>query len=153
MFWQPCGALRDSKVCSGPPCAINCELSPWSSYSSCTKTCGGGQRQRVRRIVKPAQHGGAKCGNLTEITKCNTNACPGDCQVPFACEFVLCFGGNLNRLCHQVGSWSEWSKCTSCNSTQTRSRNISSPAVGDGKGCPPLVVSLHKQSVGAAACS
>ena len=53
----------------------------WSSYGSCTKTCGSGEQSRSRACDTPTpQNGGKDCtllGEATETKSCNTNPCPG----------------------------------------------------------------------------
>ena len=56
---------------------------PWSNYSSCSVTCGGGIKTRERKCdtPKPA-HGGTDClGAKTETDVCATNPCPGIIRV------------------------------------------------------------------------
>ena len=57
--------------------SVDCSWNPWQSWSSCTKTCGGGTKQRSRTI-KIAVCGGADCtGNDFALTSCNTHCCAG----------------------------------------------------------------------------
>ncbi|GLD71135.1 A disintegrin and metalloproteinase with thrombospondin motifs 2-like protein [Lates japonicus] len=49
----------------------------WSSYGSCSRTCGGGVRFRTRRCDNPAQRGGRTCfGNSYEFQMCSQEECP-----------------------------------------------------------------------------
>ena len=50
----------------------------WSSWDTCTVTCGGGTQGRTRSCTNPApQYGGAACsGSSTGIQNCNTHHCP-----------------------------------------------------------------------------
>ena len=52
---------------------------PWSKYSECAVTCGGGNITRERRCNNPEpKYGGKHCtGDTTEAIPCNTNPCPG----------------------------------------------------------------------------
>ena len=44
----------------------------WNSWSSCSKTCGGGEKKRTRHC-----RGGFDCPGVTEeTTDCNTDSCP-----------------------------------------------------------------------------
>jgi len=93
--------------------------SDWSSWSACSKSCGGGSQTRTRTITKPASNGGKDCGSLVETQSCNSIACPTDCV---------------------TSDWSTWSACSkSCGGgTQTRTRTVTKPAANGGKDCGSL---------------
>ena len=56
--------------------AIDCEWHPWSFWEECSRTCGGGERQKTRSVRVQEQHGGAVCsGNNTEKESCNNHPC------------------------------------------------------------------------------
>ena len=59
----------------------DCKVSDWSIWSNCSKTCGGGTRNRTRTITQQSTNGGQSCPTLTETQPCSTQACPVDCQV------------------------------------------------------------------------
>jgi len=56
--------------------------SSWSSWSSCSKTCGGGRRVKVRNCTNPKPRGlGRSClryGASYSIELCNDHRCPID---------------------------------------------------------------------------
>ena len=58
--------------------AINGGWRAWSKWEGCSKTCGGGTEQRVRRCDSPAPaHGGQDCvGENKETRMCATDTCP-----------------------------------------------------------------------------
>ena len=58
--------------------SVDGQLTSWSSWSSCTLTCGTGTQERARSCTNPApQHGGAQCsGSTSENQNCNTHNCP-----------------------------------------------------------------------------
>ena len=97
-------------------CPINCTVSPWSSWSNCPVSCGGGTQKKSRSITKSAQFGGVCPESLSEEEKCNTQNCPINCT---------------------VSPWSSWSKCpVSCNGgSQTKTRTITKGAQFGGV-CP-----------------
>lgn len=53
-------------------------FTPFSNFSSCSKTCGGGTQSRLRSCSNPEpQFGGKNCsGNYKETRECNTQPCP-----------------------------------------------------------------------------
>uniref|UniRef100_A0AAQ4PQQ7 Thrombospondin type-1 domain-containing protein 7A n=1 Tax=Gasterosteus aculeatus aculeatus TaxID=481459 RepID=A0AAQ4PQQ7_GASAC len=59
------------------PCPRDCVLSEYSPWTSCSKTCGTGLRNRVRSVLVPPLFGGAACLNLTEFQSCKTGPCTG----------------------------------------------------------------------------
>jgi len=60
-------------------CTVNGGYSSWGSWTSCTKTCGGGTKSRYRSCTNPKPaNGGKPCsGSSIEKPSCNTNGCPG----------------------------------------------------------------------------
>ncbi len=62
--------------CSNP-CPVNGSYSEWSSWSTCSKTCGGGTQTRTRTYI-PAMYGGVDLADrniLSESQSCNTQEC------------------------------------------------------------------------------
>lgn len=95
---------------------VNCEVSAWSDWSTCDKSCGGGSQTRTRTVTKQPLNGGNACPTLAESQPCNSQACPIDCK---------------------EGAWSEWGPCV--GGIQTRTRTVQTPAKNGGKDCGPLV--------------
>ena len=54
-------------------------LTTWSSWSQCSKSCGGGLRLASRNCSNPTFDGAdcTKLGELTKIEICNNVSCPG----------------------------------------------------------------------------
>ena len=50
-------------------------FSVWSSWDTCTQTCGGGTLSRSRTCDDP---GNGCDGNTTDVRDCNTQECPGN---------------------------------------------------------------------------
>ncbi|KAH8738702.1 thrombospondin type 1 domain-containing protein [Cryptosporidium ryanae] len=87
---------------------VDCKLSNWSAWSSCSVTCGpGGRITRTRQIVVNPRNGGDSCGALTaEEAGCNSHiTCPLSCN---------------------VSEWGNWSACSSSCGVghQMRERSI-----------------------------
>lgn len=51
---------------------------PWSPWATCSVTCGGGVKNRMRECNSPEpQHGGRKCiGKAGDSDSCNKKVCP-----------------------------------------------------------------------------
>ena len=60
---------------------VDGSFGPWSAWSACTATCGGGAMSRFRNCSNPTpKHGGKGCeriGAAFEIKSCAENVCPG----------------------------------------------------------------------------
>ena len=56
------------------PCP--CVWGQWTSWSSCSQTCGGGTINRSRNITQPAKNAGDSCaGSSTQQMSCNPDPC------------------------------------------------------------------------------
>lgn len=164
---EACGVVEQPKQSqpqpSPPPAPVNCEVSSWSGWSACDKSCGGGSQTRSRTIVKPASNGGTQCPPLSESQKCNTHECPpelscygakdGECRT---CEDVVNayksrywkYDTNDFVQCPktvncEVSGWSDWSACDKpCGGgSQTRTRTVVKAASNGGTPCPALTES------------
>lgn len=94
---------------------VHCRVSSWSSWSSCTRSCGGGSSTRTRRKTTTQSCGGGCPYHFRETKRCNTQCCPVDC----------------------VYTWNAWSRCAGCGtSTQSRTPNIRRQSSCNGRACP-----------------
>ena len=75
------------------PCPHDCVVSDFTSWSSCSKTCGAGLQHRTRHVLASPMYGGANCPNLTETRTCISSL---DCPVAEEYQYSL-----------KVGAWSE----------------------------------------------
>lgn len=82
----------------------------WTTWSECSKACGGGTKSRTCTNPAPA-NGGADCDGPKEES-CNTQAC--DDSVP------------VN------GGWSDWSACSKTCGGGTQNRSCNNPAPANG---------------------
>ena len=73
-----CPPLMEVAPCNLQGCPVDCEVGPWSDWSSCSKSCGGGEQTRRREVITPAANGGAACTTLAETRVCNPQA-PNPC--------------------------------------------------------------------------
>lgn len=88
---------------------VDGQYSPWSNWSSCTRSCDGGLRTRTRLCDNPPPRcAGASCeGPPIEVDDCNVD-------VP----------------CCETNPWSDWGPCsTTCGTgVRTRGRSYLDPA-------------------------
>ncbi|XP_051922365.1 adhesion G protein-coupled receptor B1 isoform X4 [Hippocampus zosterae] len=100
--WSSCssscsnGTMQRTRECNGPSyggsecrgewletvdcflgeCPVDGRWQPWSLWSGCSKTCGGGRQQRNRICYGPF-FGGQSCpGEREEVRHCNEKRCP-----------------------------------------------------------------------------
>jgi len=128
----PC---HTTSVLPGGSCATttrDCEFGKWDDWSTCSKTCGGGERTRLRQVVTPNSPGGAPCEEaLAEIAPCSVQDCAG-------AHIVDCLWGQ----------WESWSGCTrECGGERYRQRSIEQMPTMWGRRCDPgaakMVQSCH----------
>ncbi|XP_062847343.1 adhesion G protein-coupled receptor B1 [Trichomycterus rosablanca] len=70
------GEWLQARECFLRECPVDGRWQQWSSWTSCTKTCGGGSQQRQRMCYGPF-FGGELCpGDREEVRSCNEKRCP-----------------------------------------------------------------------------
>ncbi|NNC95123.1 MAG: thrombospondin type-1 domain-containing protein, partial [Chitinophagales bacterium] len=55
--------------------SVDCVVGPWSPWSACDTSCGGGMKTRTRDILVYPSNGGLACPDTIEMMACNTQAC------------------------------------------------------------------------------
>jgi hypothetical protein len=100
-----------------PECPVDCELTSWTTWTTCTKTCAGGKQTRTRDVITPANDSGVGCGPQSDSQDCSTQACPINCV--------------------KADTWNEWSICTvTCGGGhRTKTKTITTPAAHGGDEC------------------
>ena len=112
-----CGVPYAEQVCNDGPCPVHCEVSLFTKWTTCTKSCGGGSQSRARTVVAHPNHLGYVCPSLSEARQCNTMNCPEDCE---------------------VGDWSGWHSYANGGANVQRVRSITMPVAYGGVPCPIL---------------
>lgn len=119
---RPCGGpgspvlLGETRPCSQH--GMDCQVSAWSAWDSCDKSCGGGEQQRHRQVQVYPMHGGLPCPtSLRELRACGS----------YSCGTVDC----------EATAWTEWGACSvQCGAgQQQRDRQIARSAQGEGRKC------------------
>lgn len=132
--------LFETRQCYGGN-PVDCELSEWTSWSSCTTPCGAsGTQSSSRHRVLTEKCGGTCSSSLSRTRSCLQTSCfnggsvqNGACRcrdgfTGNCCQEEICNGPSPAVDC-QLSSWSEWSHCTTdCGvgglQTRTRQRTI-----------------------------
>ena len=115
-----CPALLDTRPCNMLRCKQDCLMASFGPWGTCSNTCGGGYKWRLRAVVRRSRFGGKSCPHSAEHDKCASAPCPVDCiPTPF----------------------SDWTPCsTMCGEgTRERFRSIARAAAFDGRRCPAVL--------------
>jgi hypothetical protein len=127
-----CPKLKETRLCNTAPCPpVDCQISPFTGWTACTKSCGGGVQTRSRLVLIPARYRGKPCpstnstGGLNETRVCSTPLCPVDCV---------------------ISGWGRWGQCPRVYDANTgacrvqyvsRHRRIIVASSSGGRACPP----------------
>uniref|UniRef100_A0A8C0KRB0 Hemicentin-1 n=1 Tax=Canis lupus dingo TaxID=286419 RepID=A0A8C0KRB0_CANLU len=76
------GAETQMQVCNERHCPVDGKWATWTSWSSCSVSCGGGEKTRKRLCNNPVPSiSGRPCpGDATQVSRCNMQVCPGGPQ-------------------------------------------------------------------------
>jgi len=81
---------------------INGGYSDWTSWSECSKSCGGGVKTRSRSCTNPSPSAtGRDCmhlGESEELTVCNNQACGGVCKKAIDLGFIMDASSSVRRI-------------------------------------------------------
>ncbi|XP_078485768.1 uncharacterized protein LOC100177897 [Ciona intestinalis] len=95
----PCtGATNETRECSLNCCPVDCIMSEWSEWGSCSATCGThGYKTRTRNITRESQCGGQTCSNdLVQTSTCNRECLNGGNVTTTEC---ICKAGWAGACC------------------------------------------------------
>ena len=56
---------------------VPCKWGPWTEFSKCDKSCGGGKTFRTRTKLVTEKYGGTCQGLAKSEKECNIQDCPG----------------------------------------------------------------------------
>uniref|UniRef100_A0A3Q3NA32 SCO-spondin n=1 Tax=Mastacembelus armatus TaxID=205130 RepID=A0A3Q3NA32_9TELE len=124
---EDCVDGSDEKDC------VNCIMSPWTTWSACSVSCGLGSLFRQRDILREALPGGACGGAQFDSRACFPRPCPVD------------------------GHWSEWTEWSECDAqcgggVKQRNRTCSAPPPKNGgRDCEGMT--LQSQSCNSQPCT
>eukprot|EP00747_Dinoflagellata_sp_TGD_P194570 gnl/TRDRNA2_/TRDRNA2_62128_c0_seq1.p1 gnl/TRDRNA2_/TRDRNA2_62128_c0~~gnl/TRDRNA2_/TRDRNA2_62128_c0_seq1.p1 ORF type:complete len:427 (+),score=58.70 gnl/TRDRNA2_/TRDRNA2_62128_c0_seq1:65-1345(+) len=86
------GDTSETRACNTNPCPVDCKMSDWTEWGSCSLSCGpGGTRSRLRHPLQTALFSGQACPKKQE-----SQACPQVFKCPVDCAW---------------DEWEEWSEC------------------------------------------
>jgi hypothetical protein len=106
---------KETRACNIQNCPVNC-IGEWGNYGACDKSCGGGLQYRQYKVTQNEAYGGTTCpfsNSFIQSQACNNQACPVNCQ----------------------GYWTEWSECSGCTGTQSRTYIVTQNAQNGGISC------------------
>merc|ERR1711871_579904 len=88
---KSCPDIHQTKNCNPGRCPVNCVVSHWYEWDTCSAPCGMGTQMRLREVQQKRAHGGSICPHLNETRQCIRVACPVNCE---------------------LSDWSTWSNCS-----------------------------------------
>jgi len=126
------GGLTNTTECNNFECPLDCEFSSWSTWGTCSQTCGGGEMFKERKITHDAVFGGKECPHTREHRGCNMQGCPTHCE---------------------IGEWGAFGACSeSCgNGEHMKLRNVTEGTLG-GTVCPANTVNHITAACNTHAC-
>ncbi|KAM4705238.1 SCO-spondin-like [Rhinophrynus dorsalis] len=127
-----CDLQRDCADGSDEDNCVDCILSPWTSWSDCSRSCALGVTFRRRDVLRERQPGGHCAEAQFDSKSCFVEACPVD------------------------GSWSHWGHWSECDAdcqggVRSRSRSCENPPPKNG-GLPCVGEAIQTESCNLRPC-
>ena len=168
---EGCPPLVEIAPCNEQPCAVDCQVGPWSQWGDCAGPCDAGLQKRTRDVTVQPDAGGAVCPVLEQTQSCDTSGLSCDdgvvCTIADSCSGGACTGFPSDAECNdqdvcskdtcslsgcvntqepsdcQVSPWSAWSACSVLcgGGERTRNRTVTADATCGGANCPGLLQS------------
>ena len=109
-------------TCNMGPCPVHCDVTSWTAFGQCSKTCGTGWETKSRSVTTQPLHGGEVCPHLSFRRQCKLDDCASDCV---------------------ESDWGGWSACTTTcgGGVRSQTRRVIKPAYEGGAGCGALMQS------------
>ncbi|XP_036410900.1 SCO-spondin [Megalops cyprinoides] len=143
----PClGPDRQDQLCVPASCDRNGGWGEWTTWTDCTKSCGGGVQSRRRECDSPTPVGeGDYCEGLsTEVISCNTNHCPvAPCSEVPGTAYSSC-GPSCPRSCDDLAHC-EWRCEPGCYCTEGKVLSDNGTSCVDRNDCPCLDLSTGQR--------
>uniref|UniRef100_A0A3Q3AAE4 SCO-spondin n=1 Tax=Kryptolebias marmoratus TaxID=37003 RepID=A0A3Q3AAE4_KRYMA len=150
-----CSCSDGQLLCTNHTCHASCVWSSWSSWATCSVSCGRGQRTRHRSLIPEDE--GTDC-HFEEVRhkSCNPGPCPplclfdrqelsvGDTWLQGECKQCMCTPEGVycqDIDCRVDGGWTPWSVWSDCSvtcgqGTHVRTRAcINPPPRNNGSHC------------------
>jgi hypothetical protein len=120
-------AYNDDQTCNEHYCPRDCTVTPWASWSTCTKACGKGATSRSRTIAHQAANTGSCNDHFKEDADCNDITCEWPmchdkhikCEVVektfTGCDTVRECGADLQST-NKCSLWSDYDSAKGTNS-------------------------------------
>jgi len=134
-YGASCPALVRHRECKLKECPVDCKVSAFSAWSTCSLRCGGGLQSRSRNVTLPAAHGGLACPDVQETRACNEGSCcdhptwefPGSrnvCQkfTKYVADYRPQFEDMSHPRAVEVAAYTNFQKCPTlaCSSRKHR---------------------------------
>ncbi|XP_076809330.1 kielin/chordin-like protein [Clavelina lepadiformis] len=121
-----CHLLQETKQCHGHDCSgstgspVNCKVTPWSSWTPCSASCGGNAaKSKHRSILRQNSVGGRSCPQLSASRPCRLDPCPLTLELNLYAD-DQCMSQDDGIKHYTEGERWKPEKCTSCQCVNSR---------------------------------